>query len=193
MVRLPLPFANLVKQIRDGVLKGGDVAAFYGVDHQAPAMAVPLMSASAACGFPSPAEDYIEGPLNFNELLIANPAATFAVRAAGESMIGAGIFPGDVVVIDRSRQPVSGDIILACLDNEFTIKRYRRTTKSIVLKAENQAFSDIVVTEEREFAVVGRGHALHSHVLARPWLIRRLPWWIATTSMRHASDCFSPN
>jgi DNA polymerase V len=60
--------------------------------HQRPA-AVPLMVSPAACGFPSPADDYLDGPLDFNELLIQNPAATFAVRIAGESMTGVGLFP----------------------------------------------------------------------------------------------------
>ena len=62
---------------------------------------MPLMASPAECGFPSPADDYLDRPLDFNELLIENPAATFAVRIAGESMTGAGLFPGDIAVVDR--------------------------------------------------------------------------------------------
>ena len=78
---------------------------------------MPLMATSAACGFPSPApaDDYLDRPLDFNELLIENPAATFAVRIAGESMTGAGLFPGDIAVVDRARTAVDGSIVLALL------------------------------------------------------------------------------
>jgi DNA polymerase V len=62
-----------------------------------------LVIASVAAGFPSPAEDYLDRPLEFNELLIENPEATFAVRITGDSMTGAGIFPGDIAVVDRSK------------------------------------------------------------------------------------------
>ena len=76
---------------------------------------MPLMATSAECGFPSPADDYLDRPLDFNELLIENPAATFAVRIAGESMTGAGLFPGDIAVVDRARTAVDGSIVLALL------------------------------------------------------------------------------
>ena len=87
---------------------------------------MPLMATPAECGFPSPADDYLDRPLDFNELLIENPAATFAVRIAGESMTGAGLFPGDIAVVDRARTTVDGSIVLALLAGEFTVKRYRK-------------------------------------------------------------------
>src|ERR1700733_4299599 len=87
-------------------LRAGEVSAFVRVEPQHTA-AVPLMASPAACGFPSPADDYLDGPLDFNELLIQNPAATFAVRIAGESMTGAGLFPGDIAVVDRSLTPAN--------------------------------------------------------------------------------------
>ena len=86
---------------------------------------VPLRRRQRRCGFPSPADDYLDRPLDFNELLVGNPAATFAVRLAGESMTGAGLFPGDIAVVDRSVAPANGCIVLALLDGEFTVKRYR--------------------------------------------------------------------
>ena len=93
-----------------------------------------LMSTSAACGFPS-------------------PAATFVVRAAVDSMTGAGIFPGDIAVVNRARNAVSGCIVLALVDGEFTIKRYLVRERCILLHAENPAYSDIVIGEGREFEV----------------------------------------
>lgn len=86
---------------------------------------VPLVGSDVRAGFPSPADDYLDGPLDFNELLIENPAATFAVRVVGDSMLGAGIFPGDIAVVDRSRTAVDGNIILALIDGSFTLKRFR--------------------------------------------------------------------
>ena len=80
----------------------GDVAAFLEVEDRS-TQRVPMMAWSAVCGFPSPAEDYVDRPLDFNELLIEHPAATFAIRIEGESMTGAGIFPGDSAVVDRAR------------------------------------------------------------------------------------------
>ena len=93
--------------------------------------------------------------LDFNELLIENPAATFAVRIAGESMTGAGIFPNDIAVVDRSRTPVDASVVLALVDGEFTVKRYRRRGKRVWLQAENPAFKDIPITEETAFEVWG--------------------------------------
>jgi DNA polymerase V len=81
------------------------------------------MATSAECGFPSPADDYLDRPPDLNDLKIDNPAATFAVRIAGEGMTGGGLFPGDIAVVDGSRRQVEGSIVLALLSGEFTIKR----------------------------------------------------------------------
>ena len=113
------------------------------------------MSSSAACGFPSPADDYMDRALDFNELLIENPAATFAVRIAGESMTGAGIFPNDIAIVDRSRSPKDTCVILALLNGEFTIKRYRQRGRRAWLQAENPAYPDIPITDENAFEVWG--------------------------------------
>ena len=116
---------------------------------------MPLMATSAACGFPSPADDYLDRPLDFNELLIENPAATFAVRIAGESMTGAGLFPGDIAVVDRARTAVDGSIVLALLAGEFTVKRYRKKGARTWLQAENPAFANIEINEDSGFEVWG--------------------------------------
>jgi DNA polymerase V len=116
------------------------------------------MSCRAACGFPSPADDYLDRPLDFNELLIVNPAATFAVRIAGDSMIEAGLFPNDIAIVDRSLPVIDKCIVLALLDGEFTIKRYRQTRARVWLHAENPAYKDITITEEMSFEVWGVIH-----------------------------------
>lgn len=116
---------------------------------------VPAFASCVRAGFPSPADDYLDCPLDFNELLIAHPAATFAVRVAGDSMEGVGIFAGDIAVVDRAIAAVDGCIVLGVLDGEFTIKRYRCRAGELVLEAANVAYEPIRVTEERDFEVWG--------------------------------------
>ncbi len=82
----------------------------------------PLFSSRVPAGFPSPAEEYAEGPLDLHHYLIRHPAATFYVRVTGQSMTGAGILDGDVLVVDRAREPRHGDIVVAVIDNELTVK-----------------------------------------------------------------------
>ena len=83
------------------------------------------VAGSVVAGFPSLAEQYLEPPLDLNELLVKCPAATFFVRVEGESMIGAGIHDKDLLVVDRSLTPANGDIIIAAVDGEFTVKTFR--------------------------------------------------------------------
>ena len=110
---------------------------------------IPFANYSVQAGFPSPAEDYIDKSVDFNELLIANEAATFVLRAAGESMIDAGIHPGDLLVVDRSRTPKNQDIVIMQINNEFTVKRLIKEKETIYLKAENASklYSDIYPDE----------------------------------------------
>lgn len=116
---------------------------------------VPLMSGTAECGFPSPADDYLDRPLDFNELLIENASATFVVRVAGDSMNGIGLFPGDLAVINRAKRAVDKSIVLALVDGEFTLKRYRRRAGRLWLQAENPAYADIEILEGMTFEVWG--------------------------------------
>ena len=118
-------------------------------------MLVPTFTCRVPAGFPSPADDYLDHPLDFNELLIAHPAATFAVRVAGESMIGIGIYPGDIAVVDRAITASDGAIILGILDGEFTIKRFRSRGGSVTLEAANKAYQPIVVGADQTFEVWG--------------------------------------
>ena len=106
-------------------------------------------------GFPSPAEDYIDRPLDFNELLIEHPAATFAIRIEGESMTGAGIYQSDIAVVDRAREPVNGNVVLALVDGAFTVKRYLIRDGAVWLQAENPAFPDIPIGDGQALEVWG--------------------------------------
>lgn len=117
---------------------------------------IPLFTESVAAGFPSPAADYIEANLDLNELCIDNPVATFFVRVRGLSMVGAGIQPGDLVVVDRSLEASSGSIVLALIENEFTLKRLKKTAGNhFWLLPENPDFPAIQVKEEMGFEVWG--------------------------------------
>jgi DNA polymerase V len=154
VVRLPVSLAALAHKLATRSGSVAEINTFFDVQARQ-VMSVPLMTHKAECGFPSPADDYLDRPLDFNELLIKNPAATFAVRIAGDSMINAGLFPGDIAVVDRSLTVVDKSIVLALLDGEFTIKRYRQKGARVWLEAENPAYKDIKITEEMSFEVWG--------------------------------------
>jgi len=106
-------------------------------------------------GFPSPATDYIESDLDFNKYLVHNKAATYAVRAQGDSMINAGILPGDIMIIDRSITPKSNDIIIASLDKEFTVKRFIKKGNDFFLYPENPNYPIIDITTSDDFIIWG--------------------------------------
>ena len=95
---------------------------------------------SVVAGFPSPAEQYVEPPLDLNAYLVKRPAATFFIRVEGDSMIGEGIRDGDVLVVDRSLDPANGDVIVAAIDGEFTVKYYRKEKGEIRLEPANPAY-----------------------------------------------------
>lgn len=116
---------------------------------------IPLFGCKVQAGFPSPADDYVEGKLDLNELLIKHPAATFFLRVMGESMKDAGIFPNDLLVVDRSLKPDHNRIVIALVDNELTVKRLHHKNGELRLKAENKAFPDIELKGESELSVWG--------------------------------------
>lgn len=115
----------------------------------------PMMAAPAVCGFPSPAEQYMESPLDLNALLVRKPAATYFVRAEGDSMLGAGIRPGDILVVDRSVEALPGAIVIACVNNEFTVKYLRRKDDTWYLEGANPKYKPIVFTEGMELKLFG--------------------------------------
>jgi DNA polymerase V len=122
--------------------------------YQSP-LSLPLFSSRVQAGFPSPADDHLETTLDLNQHLIQHPAATFFVRASGESMINAGINNEDILVVDRSLDPKDGDIIIAALNGELTVKRLQIRGKNVTLKPENPEYPFIEVTEDVDFLIWG--------------------------------------
>ena len=119
---------------------------------------VPYAIEKIPAGFPSPAEPYVADYLDFNEYLITNPSATFAARSGGYSMLDAGIGKDDIMIIDRSKTPKHGDIVMADVGNEFTIKRlYKAPGRKPELHSENASgeYPDFVPTDEDTWSVVG--------------------------------------
>ncbi|WP_412768475.1 LexA family protein [Methylotuvimicrobium buryatense] len=114
-----------------------------------------MFSGKVSAGFPSPADDYVEKSLDLNDLLIQKPAATFFVRAQGESMLGAGIHPNDTLVVDRSLEPVPGKIVICALDGELVVKRLKCRAGQWLLGSENTAYKDIVLREEMDTVIWG--------------------------------------
>ena len=107
-----------------------------------------LYLSPVSAGFPSPAEDYIEDELDLNNYLIRNPPATFIVRVSGDSMTGAGIHSGDLLLVDRSLQAVSGHIIVAALDGELTVKRLYQQDGCYWLYPENPSYAPIAAPDD---------------------------------------------
>lgn len=131
---------------------------------------LPLVLQKACAGFPSPAADYQEERLDLADLLIQHPAATFLVRASGESMINEGIMDGDLLIVDRSIKPVSGHIVLAALNGELAVKKLRYEggrRRRAYLESANPQFPPIEITGNDEFVIWGVvAHAVH-HLLQR--------------------------
>lgn len=116
---------------------------------------LPLFASPIHAGWPSPAEDYLEGDLDLNTLLIRNPPATYLLKVEGDSMIGAGIFDGDFVLVDRSLEPQPHHVVVMAVQGEFLIKRYERRDGVIILSPENPAYQPLIVTSEMEVQCFG--------------------------------------
>ena len=103
---------------------------------------IPLLTDSVSAGFPSPADDHIEENIDLNEHLISNPFSTFFLRVKGDSMINAGIKDKDLIIVDKSLIAKPGNIVIAMIDGEFTIKRLSIKNNELYLKAENHNYPD---------------------------------------------------
>jgi DNA polymerase V len=116
-----------------------------------------LLYAAAAvpAGFPSPAQDCFEGRIDLNKHLIADISCTFLVRVSGHSMDGAGICDGDELVVDRSLTPADGNVVVAIIDGELTVKRLRLERGQVRLAAENPGYPDVIVPELAELSIWG--------------------------------------
>lgn len=111
---------------------------------------LPLYLSPVAAGFPSPADDFIDERLDLHRHLVRNPPATFFLRAQGESMINAGIYDGDLLIVDRSIEAAHNRVVIAALDGELTVKRLVRRQGRVVLMPENPDYPEIDITE-REY------------------------------------------
>lgn len=115
----------------------------------------PMYGNKLSAGFPSPADDFLDKKIDLNEHLIKHPAATFFVRVEGDSMIHAGIFSGDTLIVDRSLQASSGKVVVAVLNGEFLVKRIKKIRNKIFLEAENPKYKPIEITESMPFEIWG--------------------------------------
>ncbi|MGC1181414.1 LexA family protein [Legionella sp.] len=116
---------------------------------------LPVFSSKVQAGFPSPADDYIEGYLDLNTQFIRHPASTFVLKAIGESMVDAGIFSGDWLLVDKSLEATDGKIVIAAVNGELTVKRLSRKGKRVQLLSANPQFKPIDITEEMEMVIWG--------------------------------------
>lgn len=116
---------------------------------------IPLYSYKVAAGFPSPADDYIEDRISLDEHFIHHREATFFVRARGNSMVGAGIFDGDLLIVDKSLTATSGDIVIAIVDGDLTVKRLIMRGEQAKLKPENHLFKEIEFKDGQELLIWG--------------------------------------
>ena len=131
----------------------GKELSFYSMDEKV--LDIPFYQSNVSAGFPSPAEDFMDLDLNLQEYLVQHPSATFCVRVTGDSMENAGIYSGDVMVVDRALEPQNNTIVLAVLDGEFTVKRIQKKGQELYLSPENSKFKPIQITEEMNFQVWG--------------------------------------
>ena len=115
----------------------------------------PVFVSTIAAGFPSPADDYIENRIDLNEYLIQHKEATFFLRVQGDSMTGLGILNNDLLIVDRSLAVEEGNIVIAAIDGEFTVKQLTYSKKGCVLKAANPAYKDIIINSEDNLEVWG--------------------------------------
>ncbi len=130
------------------------VDAIYAPDLSTP-YKLPVFIGRLPAGFPSPADDYIEGKLDLNRHLIKHPAATFFVRVTGDSMLEAGIHSGDILIVDRSLEATDGNVIVAALDGELTVKRLYQRAQTIRLLPENKNYQPIDIHPQQSFEIWG--------------------------------------
>jgi DNA polymerase V len=154
VVRLPASRVAVVKAWLQAPPLGADLADLVPARPGAP-RSRPLFASCVPAGFPSPAEEYVEGPLDLNDYLIRHETATFYVRVKGQSMTGVGILDGDVLVVDRSREARHGNIVVAVIDNELTVKELDLQGPVPRLRAHHPDYAPIALRTEQELLVWG--------------------------------------
>ena len=134
-------------------------------DSTAKKFKIPLLNDLVSAGFPSPADDYAEENIDLNEHLISNPFSTFFLRVKGESMINAGIRDKDLIIVDKSLIAKPGNIIIAMIDGEFTIKRLSMKNNELYLKAENHNYPDFSFKNHIDVQIWGVViYSIHSYL-----------------------------
>lgn len=129
-------------------------AQLLGISDHFKKLKLPFFTDPVRAGFPSPAADHVEKTLDLNELCVKHPAATYFVRAEGTSMIDRGIYPGNVLVVDRSLEARHGDVVIASVDGEFTVKTLE-LRPAVRLIAGNVEYAPITFTDESELDIFG--------------------------------------
>ncbi len=141
--------AHLVEMMKN------DDLIYLGQAERGASLRLPLFASKISAGFPSPAEDYLEGHLDLNELLTPHPLATFFLKVSGDSMTGAGIMPDGMLVVDRSIEARHGKIVIAVLDGQLTVKRLYKHQGQIRLMAENPNYRPVVISNEQDLQIWG--------------------------------------
>lgn len=116
---------------------------------------LPVFLGRLPAGFPSPADDYIEKKLDLNQKLIMHPAATFFTTVTGDSMVEAGIHNGDLLIVDRSLEPIDGSVVIASLDGEMTVKRLYKRNNALRLLPANKDYQPIEIQAHQSFEIWG--------------------------------------
>lgn len=128
-----------------------------------PVRLYPLYGCKINAGFPSPADDHIESRLDLNEYLVRHKEATFFLRVKGDSMAGANIHDGSLLIVDRAVEPRHGDIVVAVVNGELTVKRLYRRDGAVKLLAANEAYPEILIKPESDLVVWGVvQHVVHT-------------------------------
>ncbi len=122
---------------------------------QPPEASCPLFTEAVPAGFPSPADDYIDGKLDLNSYIIKHPAATYFVRAVGDSMVDAGIHAGDILVVDRAVEPRNDTVVIAVVDGELTVKRLRKSGGMVMLIPCNSSYDPLPIGGDMRFEIWG--------------------------------------
>ena len=135
-------------------LHTGKMMDLYSADTES-ALALPVVEGGISAGFPSPAMDFVDASIDMNRHLVRHPSATFYGRVHGDSLKNAGITDGDLLVIDKSLEPVNGKIAVCFIDGEFTAKRIKITKEEVWLVPENENYKPIRVTAENDFLIWG--------------------------------------
>lgn len=144
------PKGDPTKAIRVPLVRVPDIKKILENDY-----ALPVFSSKVQAGFPSPADDYIEGYLDLNSKFITHPAATFMLQVTGDSMVDAGISSGDWLLVDKSLAATDGKIVIAAVNGELTVKRLSCKDNCVQLLPANPEFNPIDITDDSEMVIWG--------------------------------------